>query len=239
MLAARRPSWAMGDGPMPSDRNPVVDTLQARELELDADKARFLFDDPMLDRIIDAGCVVGRDRPPGLDRDRLRRELIICYGRYCLAAGPGQSGSVKRQGDRLNSIRKHASKLAELLKAEEADLGLIRAIWPIDTEHPAQLFTQMVFLVELIDAMEGLRGRPGDIAERNRARLGVSGSALQWMVGTLLPAVYVNHFGKKAGRSHLADGGIGGPYVRFARQVLAETRIKCSDETIATYVGFS
>ena len=75
----------------------------------------------------------------------------------------------------------------ELLKADEADVRIISALWPISPERPAHLFTQMVFLVEIIDGMPGLQSRPGDIAKRTRKSLDASGSALQWLTGTLLP----------------------------------------------------
>jgi hypothetical protein len=197
---------------------------------IDADVAKFLLDDPALDRIIaEVGETITKP-----DRDVLRHDLLICYGRYSIASGPGRPGFVKRQQERLNSIRKHAKKLVERLKADEADVGIISKLWPISPERPAHLFTQMVFLVEMIDGMPGLQGRPGDIAKRTSAHLGASGSALQWLTGTLLPVAYSRHFGRKAGRSrNPADDVLGGPYMRFARRVLAEAKIQCSDETIA------
>jgi hypothetical protein len=199
-------------------------------IKLDADKAKALLDDPALTRIIAAVR-----KPLAMpDRDMLRHDLLICCGQYSIASGPGQSGFVKRQRDRLNSIRKHGSKLVELLKADDADLGIIRGVWPINPERPAHLLPQMIFLVETIDAMTGMEGRPGDIAERTKAKQGMSGSPLQWLTGELLPAVYSKHFGRVAGKSRNPDGTLGGPYIRFARQVLAELKIVCSDETIAS-----
>jgi len=197
---------------------------------IDADAARLWLDDPTLDRIIaEVGETITKP-----DRDVLRHDLLTCYGQYSIASGPGRPGFVKSQRDRLNSIRKHAKKLVELLKADEADVGIISKLWPISPERPAHLFTQMVFLVEMIDGMPGLQGRPGDIAKRTRAHLDASGSALQWLTGTLLPAAYSKHFDRKAGRSrNPADDVLGGPYMRFARRVLAEAKIQCSDETIA------
>jgi hypothetical protein len=123
----------------------------------------------------------------------------------------------------------------ELLKADDADLRIIRSVWPITPERPAHLLPQMTFLVEMIDAMTGMQGRPGDLAERTKAKLGMSGSALQWLTGALMPAVYSKHFQSEAkvSRSNL-DGTLGGPYIRFARQVLDEMKIECSDETIAS-----
>jgi hypothetical protein len=219
--------------PMPSDRNPVADTAQAREIDvkLDADKAKLWFDDLALDRIIAA---VG-ESPAKPDRDTLRRDLLTCNGQYGIKSGPGQAGFVKRQRDRLNSIRKHARHLVELLKDDAADLGFITMIWPINNpDHPAHPFTQMVLLVEMIDRIALLQGTPRDHAERASAHLGASGSALQWLAGFLLPSVYTKHFGKKAKKSRrLDDGSLDGPYIRFARQVLAELEIGCSDETIA------
>jgi hypothetical protein len=122
----------------------------------------------------------------------------------------------------------------ELLKADDADLRIIRMAWPITPECPAHLLPQMNFLVETIDRMTGVRGRPGDLAERTKAELGMSGSPVQWLTGALLPDVYLQHFGKEAGISRSPDGILGGPYVRFAHQVLVEMKIECSDETIAS-----
>jgi hypothetical protein len=177
---------------------------------IDADAAKLWLDDPTLDRIIaEVGETITKP-----DRDVLRHDLLTCYGQY--------------------SIRKNAKKLVGLLKADDADVGIIRALWPISPERPAHLLPQMIFLVERIDAMTGMEGRPGDIAERTKAKQGMSGSALQWLTGTLLPDAYSKHFHRKAGRSrNPADDGLGGPYMRFARRVLAEMKIECSDETIA------
>jgi hypothetical protein len=199
--------------------------------KLDADKAKALLDDPAVDRIIAA---VGETLATP-DRDTLRHDLLICYGRYSIASGPGQSGFVKRQSNRLNSIQKHASWLVGLLKADDADHEIVRMIWPITPERPAHLLPQLLFLVETIDRMTGMQGRPGDLAERTKAKLGMSSSPVQWLTGALLPAVYSKHFQSeaKASRSNV-DGTLGGPYIRFARQVLDEMKIECSDETIAS-----
>jgi hypothetical protein len=201
------------------------------DIKLDADKAKVLLDDLAVDRIIAA---VG-ETSAICDRDTLRHDLLFSYARYSIASGPGQSGVVKRQSERLNSIRKHASKLMELLKADDTDLRIIRSNWPISPERPAHLLPQITFLVEKIDAMAGMQGKPGDLAERAKAKLGMSGSPLQWFAGALLPTVYSKHFQKKAGISRSSNNNrtLGGPYIRFARQVLAEMKIECSDETIA------
>jgi hypothetical protein len=169
------------------------------------------------------------------DRDALRRDLLRCYRRYSIASGPGRSGFVKRQSARLNSIQKHAKKLAELLKADDADLRIIRWLWPISPERPAHLLPQMVFLVEMIDKMTGMQGKPGDIAERTNAHLGASGSALRWLANTLLPKVYSEHFGREARKSRNPyDGTLRGPYMRFARQVFDELKIdKVNAELVA------
>ena len=198
-------------------------------IKIDADKARLLIDDQALDRII---TEVGETLTN--DRDVLRGDLLICYGLHAIASGPGRSGFVKRQVSRLNSIQKHAKKLMDLLKDDDADLGIIGTVWPIRPERPAHLLPQIVFLVETIDKMKGLHGKPADIVERTKAHLGISGSALQSLTSTWLPDVYLRHFGRKAGISRNPDGGApDGPYVRFARQVLVEFKIQCSDETIA------
>jgi hypothetical protein len=211
---------------MPSDRNPVAGASQARDIDckVDADRAKLLLDDLALDRIIDA---VGQDRPGGLDRDTLRSDLLICYGRHTIASGPDP------QNARLDSIQKHARRLIDLLKADDADLGLVCAIWSIDAEDPAHLLPQLVFLDKAIDRLK-------QVLLTAQARADLSASPLQQLTCVWLPQVYTKHFGKEAGRSRrLADGAVGGPYIRFAHQMLAESGIKCSNETIARYMGFS
>ena len=71
--------------------------------------------------------------------------------------------------------------------------------------------------------MPGLQGQPGDIAKRTRAHLGASGSALQWLTGTLLPAAYSRPRSKHTGSkpSALSSGSIASmPEIedRFLRQ---------------------
>jgi hypothetical protein len=202
---------------------PGAPLVHEMDIELDADAAKFFLDDATVDRIIAAG---GKT-PVVPDRDSLRQDLLFCYGRYFIASELDQSGFVKRQSDRLSSFRKHVSKLTELLKADEADKGTIRSVWPIT---PAR----MDFILEMIDAVTFMQGKPGDIADRFNANLGVSGSALQWLTGELLPGIYLKHFRKKARTSRSSLGTPGGPYIRFARQVLSEAEIECSDETIAS-----
>ena len=200
------------------------------DIKLNADSAKLLLDDSAVDRIIAA---VGEThaRP---DRDKLRNDLLACYRLYSIADGPGQPGFIKHQSERLNSIRKHALSLMKLLTADDADLGIIREIWPISPERPAHLLPQIAFLVEKIEAMVGMQGRPRDIAGRTKAKLGMSGSPLQSLTGTLLAEVYSEHFRMEARKSRDPDSGtLGGPYIRFVRQVLAEMKIECSDETIA------
>jgi|ERR1700730_4627626 hypothetical protein len=200
-------------------------------IELDADKAKLLLDDLTLDRIINA---VG-ETPTKPDRDMLRRDLLDCYAQYCRASA-GRPGIIKRQIDRLNSIQKHARWLVELLKADDADLKIIRGEWPLNPDHPAHLLPQVTFLLELIDKMRGAKEKPGDIAESIQARLGMSGSPLQWLINVLLRGVYEKHFGAKAGISRNADGTPSGPYFHFVRQVLVALKSKCADETIASYL---
>ena len=82
--------------------------------------------------------------------------------------------------------------------------------------------------------MPGMHRKPADIAEWTNARLGTLGSPRQSLLNALA-VVYSKHFGKEAtiSRNH-QSGAPGGPYVRFAGQVLVEFDIECSNETIAS-----
>jgi hypothetical protein len=119
------------------------------------------------------------------------------------------------------------------LKVDADDLDIIRSIWPVDPDRPAHLLPQLTFLIELLSCR--LKKTPRDTSERTKERLGVLGSALQWLIHTLLPPVYEKHFRKEPGISRESDGKPGGPYFRFCHQVLAEFKIECSDESIAKY----
>jgi hypothetical protein len=193
-------------------------------IQVSAEVAKILLDDLAVERIISA--VGDTDVKP--DLAALRFDLLVCYGRYSIA-----SSAAGPQSKRLDSMQKHARRLIQLLKEDEADLGLIRAIWPVDREHPAQLFTQMVFFVEIIDQLKA-----GLVVSHNRSHS--DDSPLRRLTAIWLPEVYQKHFGKKAGKSRPHGGGpVGGPYPRFALQVLEEMGIRGTAETIATYIGFS
>jgi hypothetical protein len=200
------------------------------DLQPDPAAAKLWLDDPKLDRIINA---VGKaSRVP--DRDALRRDLLLCYGRHSILSGPGTARCNKTQIDRLDAIRKHAKTLAVLLKADDADAKMIRGVWPIDPERPAHLLPQMLFLVELIDTMKGMQGKPRGIVERTKMHLGATGSPLQWLIGKLLPEVFTEHFGIEIKSHRDGDRTLIGPYISFCQQVLAEGGIEaCSPETIA------
>ena len=58
----------------------------------------------------------------------------------------------------------------ELLKADDADLGIIGEVWPINPDRPTHLLPQMIFLVETFDKMTVMQGKPSDLAERTNAR---------------------------------------------------------------------
>jgi len=201
------------------------------EKKVDADTAKQLIDDPTLDRIINAVR-----RPFKGNCDSLRYDLLNCYAQYSIASGPGSSGLNKRQVNRLTSISNHAKKLVEELQEDDADLGFIRDIWPKRPDCPAYPLGQLGFLVALIEGIPGLKVKPGDLAKGTKARLGMSGSGLKWLISTLLPAVYEQHFDAKAGISRQANGAPTAPYFRFVRQVLAISEIQCSDETIVSYL---
>jgi hypothetical protein len=201
---------------------------------LDPDKAKSLLDDATLDRIINAVGI-----PFNGDRDALRHDLLVCYRQYIIASGPGSSEVNKRQIDRLNSINTHAKKLVRLLRADDDDLGIIRGTWPRHPDCPSYPLDPLSLLVALIDGLPGLKVKPGDLAEGAKKRLGMPGSALEWLISTFLREVYEKHFEAKAGRSRKVDSAPTGPYFRFVRETLAEFGVRCSGETIIRYIGKS
>jgi hypothetical protein len=183
-----------------------------------------VLDDSTLDRIIDA---VGLNADQ-LDRHVLRLDILNSCARYGIRSDIANSDFAKRQINRLNSICLHLKRLAELYKDDDADMGTTQSWRSVEPE-------QLLREAELIESIKERTEKPAAIADRVKAQLGASHSALQWLTGELLPAVFTKHFHRpaKISRDPNAGGALGGPYVRFARQVLIELGVKCSDETIA------
>ena len=104
-------------------------------------------------------------------------------------------------------------------------------------EAPEVLIGLLRLLAGQLAEIPGLGLEPGEFTKRNKARYDIVDSALQTLTGFWLPETYEKHFNREAGRSReVADGMLGGPYIRFAREVLAVLRVSCSDETIAAAV---
>jgi hypothetical protein len=119
----------------------------------------------------------------------------------------------------------HAKKLAERMQEDAGDLGIIREI-------SETLVPQLQSLVELLDQAQ-LETKPKDFADRTRRKLGLTGSALQTLAGSWLPAIYKRHFNREAGSSRPPCGGPPeGPYIRFAVEVLDAFGVDCTRETI-------
>jgi hypothetical protein len=192
--------------------------------------SEILLEDSALNRIISA---VG-ELPREPDRDGLRQDLLECYGRYSILSAPGVSGFNAEQMKRLGDIRTQAKKLEILLKADDKSLRIIRKNWPIDDVRPAHLLPQISFLIEILDQMTYLKTKPGEFAKRVKARHAVTASAMQWLVGTALPQIFVNRFGTAVKLRRNQDRVLVGPYIDFCMQVLIEGGIEtCSPETIA------
>src|SRR5262245_55951960 len=187
-----------------------------------------VLEDSALDRIIAAPRLAHR-----LDRDALRDDIIYCYSKYSiLSVGPGRVDFVERQVDLLRSARKHARKLAELLKKDEVDMRVIWGKCPIGSG----LLPELLLLAEWIDAIPELKEKPRDVVNRTKKSLSTTGGDLETLTGALLPEVFTRHFGITVGTSRDSDGDPTGPYIRFASQVLIELGIRCSRETVVRAV---
>ena len=188
------------------------------------------FDEQSLDRIIDAAKTKLPDQklPNQFDRDALYDDLIGCYELYRRADSPA---AVKNNASRLLGIRKHTSKLVLLLETDDSEDGALR-------EFSEVLLPQLRVLIKCLLDEPQMQMAARDFPARIKERLKITGSPLQTLAGLWLPRVYRKHFRRAAGSSRPAGGGPpDGPYVRFARQVLAEWKIKGSAETIDAALG--
>src|SRR5262249_46300174 len=96
----------------------------------------------------------------------------------------------------------------------------------------ATLLPELMSLVEIL-SQPGFQTTRKEFADRTNARLGITGSALQALVGLWLADTYRKHFQREPAISrNQSDGAVTGPYVRFALQVTKELNVKCAAETI-------
>lgn len=181
-----------------------------------------------VDRIILATRL---DTPSDFDRKALLADMIDAWGRYKKLIN---SGAFRRQQDRQVSIRKHIKRIVELLREDDEAGGVIDKL-----SHGASeiLAIQLIDLACLLEY--GTQAAPAEFVRFNKERYGLTGSALQELVGAYLPGVYHKHFKREARSSHsgLRGGPPDGPYIRFALQATKEMKIECSAETVDAALG--
>jgi hypothetical protein len=178
------------------------------------DTGRALLDQDALDRIVFAPRL-----PLCTGQKSLQADLVACYRAWCLLSDFGRSAA-KEGIKRLTRLLGWATEGARLLSADEDDQGHVRELWAGGGYPP--LLPQIKLLEDLL----------------NRVNLGAvdyKGSPLENLVGVLLPNVFEHHFHRppKLSRDQNTKK-VGGPYIRFAKQVCSEFEIECSPETIAS-----
>jgi hypothetical protein len=156
----------------------------------------------------------------------LRRELLRAISEYNFLHNVNSEAEAR--WDRLKAIHKHASALSKLLAADERVEGEFtehwRPLWPQNMPAASKLVSKMR---ELVEESGWLKASRQNIAIETRADYGASDiSALDWLVGTRLPAIYKNFFRESATVYRK------GAYLDFAMQVLAEFEITATRESI-------
>jgi hypothetical protein len=163
----------------------------------------------------------------------LRLELLKAISLYSFLRDSRAEAEVELA--RLKAIHKHASALANELATDEENGGMFTEHWPEHWPEDMPAASNLVNKMREVVKQSGwLEASPQNIAAETRAAYGAADiSALDWLVGARLPAIYENFFREPATAYRE------GPYLDFALQVLAEFEIKndgqpYSRETIIT-----
>jgi hypothetical protein len=196
--------------------------------------------------------IVAKTGYPVADKAALLEDLLNCYDRAFPLFPQRPKGTIKQQQDRWNSIRKHITRLLKLIEEDDADLSTVRKILE-DLGEAANTADQDVvremtglWCDLLIGMLRGLalqleRGEmePAEFIRRIRERygVGVDEVVMQKLTGEWLVEIFEKHFNREAGRSRPVNkGGYSGPptgpYIRFAKAVLAAWKLDYSKESI-------
>ncbi|HMF26578.1 MAG TPA: hypothetical protein VKG24_31280 [Pseudolabrys sp.] len=125
---------------------------------------------------------------------------------------------INAQKTRLKAIRKHAHKLAVLLRTNEENPGLDWCSqWPKDWPPPIKVAEEIQRLVEESAMLET---SPQKIIREIKDDNAVAGSAFDWLAGKNLPEVFEQFF--RDDPTVYRDGR----YSDFVAQVLTEFEIK-------------
>jgi hypothetical protein len=182
----------------------------------DDDGADQLFDQNTVGRIVAATKL-----PLCSDHQLLRADLVEAYRCWCLLSDFGR-GPAKRGIARIRELLEWVTEGARLLNADEDDQGYVRELWANQGGSYPPLLPQIKRLRDLLEQVK-------------LEAVDYTGSALENLIGVLLPSVFKYHFGTEPKFSR--DAGthtVMGPYIRFAPQVCTEFEIECRPETIAS-----
>jgi hypothetical protein len=121
---------------------------------------------------------------------------------------------IKTQKARLKAIRKHAHELADLLRIDEKN-GILDwySQWPKNLPPPSKVAEEIQRMTEESGALKTSRQK---IIREIKGDNAISGSTLEWLVGTKLPEMF-EHFFRRAVTLYPK-----GDYVRFVLQVFEE-----------------
>jgi hypothetical protein len=120
--------------------------------------------------------------------------------------------NINAQQARLKAVRRHASKLASLLREDEEHGGIDwYSQWPKDWPPPSKVAEEIQRRIEESAVLKTSAQKIiGEI---------IPGSPLEWLFGTKLPEVFERFFQQGVTRYEKGD------YVRFAHQVCEEFKL--------------
>jgi hypothetical protein len=158
---------------------------------------------------------------------RLWEKELQKLGRILHAIGDKTSGQhrsnkiSRSQATQLAQVARTLNRLRQLLSQEYVR----RAILPELSIHEELPLVAIDRLMKAVDrAVQDRSAGDKKLAGSQLVKNFNDRSPFEWLVGERLPQVFERHFKRPAGLSR-TKGKLGGPYIRFVRQVLIELDI--------------
>jgi hypothetical protein len=177
--------------------------------------------------------IVAKTGYPVADKAALFKDLLACYGKTWPQFPKRAKDTIKRQQKRWKSMRTHITRLMDLIEADNEDYGAVREL----TGGASDRIVTMLRALAVV--LEGRELEPVEFIRRNRERYGSVGQVImRRLTGEWLPEIFEKYFKPLKARSSRPVNKAGysgpptGPYIRFAKAVLAAWQLDYSKEAI-------
>ena len=179
-----------------------------------------------VDRIIQATLSAPRGEKldaTSIDRKALKDDLCIALAEYRTAGELGSTTLANQRDKRWRDIHETARKLLKLLREDARDRREIGRNYPMTSPPPRPIILAVAFAA--IACRRRPKGNPTfDLRAQDVVRWMTARSPADFLAGELLPRLFAEHFGERAGYT-TKEGDTDSPAIQFAEKIFRECGI--------------